>query len=413
MVIATSVAFWRRQTGAQQRIYSLVSYLQAAGFGLRIALVGGWGPEDKQQLEFTGLAVEYLSEHKEPRGGVQHLLWHLRGTVHLLGELARGIGPGRSEGPSAARSLDQFASKRVGSRFRTLIDTIRPSAVIVEFLSLSYLADWVSADARKATRLLIDTHDLMHLRNRESKACGYPHWLELTRRQETAALAKFDCILAIQDGEAEDFRRLVPATEVLVVGHPMQIRETEPPEKPPKEVRVGYLGSDNDLNYSALARFVEACWPRIRRQARGAAELLIGGGICKRFAGFALPEGIRLLGAIESTSEFYRSVAIVVNPTRSRTGLKIKNVEALANGKCLITTIEASAGLPARDEPAWLACNSDAELIKAAVSLIDAPSARRDLENRALVYAEKQLAPARVFSELIAYLRRRNRSLRP
>jgi len=86
-------------------------------------------------------------------------------------------------------------------------------------------------------------------------------------------------------------------------------------------------------------------WPVVRER-RPDAELHVCGNICASASTWnGIAPGVVLHGYCAETTPYYAKASVVINPCIYGSGLKIKNIEAMAHGKCLLTTPVGVQGL--------------------------------------------------------------------
>ena len=190
---------------------------------------------------------------------------------------------------------------------------------------------------REETRTLIDTHDQFSSKQEKVGQFGLPPDLALTEIQERGMLLRANVIMAIQPEEADAFRSLVPERHVLTVGVDFDL----PDEKAASAMHsdaagptvLGLVGSSNQMNIKGAQDFLRYVWPLLRRE-NDQQWLIVAGSLCE-----GLPRGlpgVELLGPLDSLESFYQRCDVLINPTIAGTGLKIKTVEAIANGKPIV-----------------------------------------------------------------------------
>jgi len=118
----------------------------------------------------------------------------------------------------------------------------------------------------------------------------------------------------------------------------------------PGRPTLGFIASDNGHNIEGLRLFVEHHWERVRDQVPD-SQLILAGSVCDAPGVCDIP-GAVTMGRVDELLNFYSSIAAVINPCPSGSGLKIKSVEALAFGKPLVTTEEGAVGLESFAAPA-------------------------------------------------------------
>ena len=269
----------------------------------------------------------------------------------------------------------------------------RPKAVVAEYVFTTPCLREVPSGVLK----LVDTHDMFSMRDPEESLYCSPE-------EERAYLLNVDVVIAIQGAEAGHFRALVPERKVVTVGVDYEVvtRSRAGDEVSGNIVLV--VGSNYPANIVGLKDFCEHAWPLVCRGNPG-AELWVAGKIGEAVSN-KVPR-VRVLGWVENLQALYRQSAVVINPTLTGSGLKVKSVEALCNGKPLVATPNAVEGLLFEGEAPFMVCDNWTEFAGSIVSLLDSDVRRVALQESALRYAQEHFSSERVYGELADILRSR------
>jgi succinoglycan biosynthesis protein ExoO len=208
---------------------------------------------------------------------------------------------------------------------------------------------------------------------------------------EATLLAGAALVIAIQHDEAAAARRMLPAGRSVLVA-PMAV-ETVPAAQAGEGGGLLFVGSSAAANVDGLRWFLAEIWPRILER-RPDTRLMVAGSVCTAIAPAA---GVMLNGRVPDLAPLYRRADVVISPLRVGSGLKVKLIEALANGKPVVATSVTAQGV--------------AHLLDGAVALADTPDAFADEVLRLLgqpllraARAEAALGVARTsFSTSAAY----------
>lgn len=240
-------------------------------------------------------------------------------------------------------------------------------AVIVEYVFMSRALLRFSRDTLK----VLDAHDVFADRRRRYLRDGQsPKWFSCSPAEELKGLNRADVVLAIQEEEAAHFRGCT-TRHVVTVGHRVELRAL--PRESIVPHRILAVGSDNPINVKSLEWFIAEALPLVRRQQPD-AELAVAGTICNRLAH---APGVTLLGRLDDLAPAYASAAVVVNPMRFGTGLKIKRLEALGHARALVTTPSGAAGLAAGATDAFIV-RADAQAMAQEIVALLADQARAE-----------------------------------
>ena len=230
-------------------------------------------------------------------------------------------------------------------------------------------------------RRIIDTHDAFANRHRQYLAHGEtPKWFSTTPRGEGAAFDRADLVFAIQDREKNEFAKLT-RTQVVTLGHITPVD----PLSSGTHGRILFVASDNGINVHGINHFINNILPAVRQQFPSAI-LAVAGSVCRSLTGGA---GIELLGRVEDLRGAYANANVVINPVQFKTGVAIKNLEALGYGKPLVTALIGSEGMEAGRGTAYLAAQSDEQFATQVVSILMGHEFAAELSRCALTYISK------------------------
>lgn len=245
---------------------------------------------------------------------------------------------------------------------------------------------------------VVDTHDVQHLRRQNAQAAG--HDLPdraCGREEEIAALATADVLLAIQRGEAEILREMLPGARVITAEHALARLIRCPVEE--TRLEVLFVGNYYPPNIAGVEQFLAQVWPQVRAAAP-AARFVVCGKVCDAFRGCSVP-GVELAGVVPDLEPYYRAAAIVVNTVPYGTGLKIKTVEALAHGKCTVVTPAGAEGLATFPDEGLRVCAIE-EMGGVIAALLGERAALSRASDGAWRFAEKHLSGDAVYGEITA-----------
>ena len=256
-------------------------------------------------------------------------------------------------------------------------------AAIIEYIHLS----WLRPVPGMPALTVLDTHDVMSLRDRNFRHFGRTHFIRLSTSEELRILDGFALVLAIQAEEARWLDRLLPG-RVVLAPHAL-------PKLPRARgeqgllPRIGFLGGDSPMNRDGLLWLLDQVWPAI---APLGAELHVAGGICA-----ALPAGragVVPHGEVADQHAFLAGLDIAVNPVFFGGGLKIKTVEYLAHGLPCVLSAEALFGIAGGAGEAYLLAKDRAEFVAALSALLAEPDRRAAMGVAAQAFARRHFGPA-------------------
>ena len=360
ILFATVVPFWNRETGAQQRIFSMVKVLESHGRQVRVFFPAHVDAYDRRIAEQLDLDISFQRSDQPAATGqslTQKIKWQLDAVKHAVGQAVNFDQLDTEK--NQPLTLSDFRWPWAEAAFQNEVIEFAPDAIISEYVTMAYLVESLPVGIRSEIHCLVDTHDLLSRRQQQFADHDRPHWIDISVEEEAAALNIFDTVIAIQEDEAAEFKRMASQSTVIVVGHQTIAADAIDfkTEHVSEILTLGYLGSKNASNVDAINQFLDVVWRNFQNDPR--VRLVLAGDA----SGEVLPslrfKNLQLLGRVGDVRDFYREVDAVVNPVGYGTGLKIKSVEAIAFGKPLLCT---AAGWTGRRDEATIVVNQLPEM---------------------------------------------------
>jgi len=387
--------------GGAARLFRMIGFLRESGFRVEL-LTPYYGRRASRELQTYVDALHVC-------GGAMSVLRHWgkeslppgigRRVIGALDKRIR-LRDARRRAELVEGAPSSFVIRKINpwlcDAAKPLLERLRPRAVIGVYAWTAMALESAPAGTLK----IIDTIDIQHLRRARAQAAGSDlpgH--ACTREEETRELSRADVLLAIQRHEAEQLREFCPEKRVVLVEHAEDTQRALP--SPADSKTVLFVGSLYDPNVQGIRQFMETAWPQIRA-AVPEAELTVCGTVCSAID--SVPGGVTKLGRVPDLESHYRQAAIVINPVPYGSGLKIKSVEALAFGKCLVTTPAGVTGLEDEPDAPFHVCAID-EMATPIISLLRDSEIRAKKEQQTHHYARQRFSPENVYRELVQVLR--------
>lgn len=275
------------------------------------------------------------------------------------------------------RNVDFYYNNRLDVFLEKNFTKDQFSHVLVEYVVFSKALEYFDAKTIK----IIDTHDVLSNRYKVFLEQNVkPQWYSLFPKEEAKGLNRADKIIAIQNIEKEHFKDLT-SKEIVVIGHYTKTSKVKSDTD-----ALLFIGSNNKINIDGLNHFISKVFPKIVAQYPK-IKLIVAGSIKKDIKNIIPHPNCFFYGAYQDTEEIYSQGSIVIIPILYGTGLKIKTIEALANGKAVVSYNEGIFGIENdSDKPIYLLAENDADFSQHVLNLIDNDKLKSDLENNAYAY---------------------------
>lgn len=307
IVFATSAPFWPPLQGDSARNAALIEYFMGQGWSVHVA--------------------------------------HLRGLFETepdYGEMARRCSSlvvyeptDAEDAPRRAGSsrCDDWCPEAYALLVKRICRDVTAKALITQFVLLSRC----HLGLRGNTMRVIDADNMFAGRREAFAAAGLDYWWFSTSQQdEDECLRRADLLICIQSEEASTLSRR-SGVNAIVVPHVTPVTVCPPAAG----MNLLYVGSANPVNIDAIGWFISAGLPQLRAAVPD-VELTVCGGVC---AHLRESPGVVLAGVVANLEKSYADAAVVLNPAAVGTGVSVKSLEAIAHGKCLVTTVAGAAGI--------------------------------------------------------------------
>lgn len=372
VLMVTDVPFWEPGLGNHARILSMCKELKQHA-NLTVFFYGSLWRQREELIAKAGLSGQVVSYKTYEEAG---------NKLDSKSNCPRYPGLSRWHHETYYRSLKVYLDK--APHF---------DVVIFQYIRLAYTRDALGYPALT----VLDTHDLMSMREYRFLSQGLSHHISLTFSQERSLLERFDAVIAIQHEEAAILESTLKKAIAICCPHGCEASQAQGAwEIELKDLKLGFVGGNSDANYYAVDWFIKQVWPVVGQLA---VELHIFGAVCQRIT--HVPEKIYLHGMVEDIARVYEQCDVMLNPMIHGGGIKIKSIEALAHGKPLIASPEGAVGIRSPEESGVIVAQSRTDFVNAVLRILENTQERKAMADAARAAAKAQFSPDKCFSPLV------------
>ncbi len=154
--------------------------------------------------------------------------------------------------------------------------------------------------------------------------------------------------------------------------------------QPIKETTIDYnaiyhIGSMEWLpNIEAMQWFIEKIMPLVVSKNNAVKFYMAGKKMPTEFKQYQA-KNIAIMGEVENLEDFIANKSILVVPLKSGSGLRIKTIEAMMQGKAVITTSVGAQGLPVENNKHCIIADTENEIADATLLLINDTNKRNQI----------------------------------
>lgn len=217
-------------------------------------------------------------------------------------------------------------------------------------------------------------------------------WTRLLRRIEAKRLARyetelfqrFDRCLVISKHDRDRIRGHIPE-KVFFNPHGVDTRKYAPradiPVEPNRIIFTGRMAFHP--NGDAATWFAKDIFPLIRERVPEAQFMIVGANPPPAVKALEREAGIVVTGTVPSIVDYLATAAVAVDPLRVGAGLQNKVLEAMSMGKPVVMSTVANEGIGAHDNDNALVRDDPESFAQAVISLLNEPSTRQSIGERA------------------------------
>jgi glycosyltransferase involved in cell wall biosynthesis len=203
-------------------------------------------------------------------------------------------------------------------------------------------------------------------------------------------MPRFSAAVTVSTIEADELRRTA-SLPVLVIPtgvDTQKIRPAPEPGGPPQLLFAGTLGYPP--NAQGVTWFVERAWPEVRRKLPDARLDIAGRDPPPDVVALGGRDGITVIGPVPEMAPYFARAHAVVVPILTGAGMRVKIVDAMANGRAVVSTSLGWEGLPhVQPDRHLLVADQPPEFAAATVRLLREPALRGTLATAARELAER------------------------
>lgn len=258
-------------------------------------------------------------------------------------------------------------------------------------------------DAGLATPSAVHLHYLV----RRDRSLGAPWRREFLQTAEfalaeRAAIRRHPELVASSPVVAAELRRANPRARVTLA--PLSLDGSlYPPARLDGPPAAGIIGTAAwHPTAQATRRLVHRVWPLVRRRLPDARLRVAGRGM-RELPDLVGAPGVELVGEVPSSSEFLRSLSLLLYPIERGSGMKVKVLEALATGLPIVTTANGAEGI---EGEGVVVESDDGPLADAALELLQDKGLRVERGAAARATFDSRYAPASATQPLVELYRR-------
>ncbi len=305
----------------------------------------------------------------------------------------------------------RFESKAFAARLAQALQEETFDIVHVESI---FLAPYVPVIRRHSNApVILRTHNVenqiwrrMAMSERNCCKRWYIKHLALTlRAYEREHVNDFDGVVSITDNDADYFRSEGCRKPIVTI--PFAITPVSVDGVAEQPGTLFHLGSMDWLpNQEGVRWFLDRVWPLIHSQMPSLTLHLAGRRMSDQLLNLKL-EGVHIVGEVPDAATFIASKQINVVPLLSGSGIRVKIIEAMSQGKAVVTTTVGAQGIGAVDGRHLLIADTPERFATQIRHCVDDPAFRQTVGANARQFIADNFGIEPLTRQLLAFYDKR------
>ncbi|HEX2616447.1 MAG TPA: glycosyltransferase family 4 protein [Flavobacteriales bacterium] len=307
-------------------------------------------------------------------------------------------------------NISRFFSPDMDIRLIQLLSREEFSIVQLESLFMTPYIPTIRRYSR--ARIVLRSHNLEHV-VQERLAKGEKHLLKKPYRRflakqlkdyEHEVLGRVDGVAAITPSDAEHFHAHNSGTPVATIPFGVDPSDYDVPA-PTGPLVFFHLGSMDWLpNEEGVRWLLQHVWPKVVKKHPQARLHLAGNKMPKDLLAADLP-GVTVSGRVPDADAYLAKRHVMVVPLFSAGGMRVKIIEGMAMGKCVISTPMGAEGITCTDGTDILLARTATEFVDRIGEVLADPAVATRIGKNARALVRQRYASKRIVQELIAFYR--------
>jgi glycosyltransferase involved in cell wall biosynthesis len=211
------------------------------------------------------------------------------------------------------------------------------------------------------------------------------------RRCEFAVVRRSARTVAVSDPDRDAFAARVPDAAIDVIPTGVDTAYFAPGDRAEVPGRLVFSGSmDWYPNEDAILDFLQHTWPRVRQRRPDVTLTVVGRHPTARIVDAGRAPGVTVTGTVDDVRPYLQEGEICIVPLRVGGGTRLKIFEALAMGKCVVSTTIGAEGLGLDPDRHFVAADGHDAFADAVCALLANPARRAALGEAGRTFVDER-----------------------
>jgi len=222
------------------------------------------------------------------------------------------------------------------------------------------------------------------------------------KKFEESIFKNVDAITAVTEQDKQFILSLFPDKPIVVTPNGLDMQNFEIISFEQQKLNtIFYLGSlDWIPNQQGVVWFLENVWPKVVERKNDVQLIVAGKKIPQWLKDFQV-KNVRFYSDVPDTKELYHQYAITIVPLLAGSGIRVRIIEGMAYGKCIISTSVGAEGIPCEHNKNIIIADTPEDFAKEILDLLDNPNKVKSIQQEARKFAEENFSKEKVYLPLV------------
>jgi glycosyltransferase involved in cell wall biosynthesis len=223
------------------------------------------------------------------------------------------------------------------------------------------------------------------------------------KKFENTMIPQCDAVVAISDNDKNYIQQIAPQIPAITLPVGINIQQQLNPEIIAEPFSIVHLGGMDWLpNQEGVKWFLEHVWHLVLAKFPQAKFYLAGRNIPTSFYEKKYPNYI-IDGEIDNAQNYLLSKTIVIVPLLSGSGIRVKIIENMALGKCIVATTIGAEGIGATHNENILLADTQQDFAAAIAKLFSEENLQNTIGKNALTFAHENFNNEMLTEKLVSF----------
>lgn len=195
--------------------------------------------------------------------------------------------------------------------------------------------------------------------------------IELLKKYEVSVGENYDRVMFVAEKECQQFDKMLGQNKAIAVPLGVDYEYFSEPLRIKKvENSIAFMGALNVAhNENGIVHFIENIFPLILKEIPQTQLFIIGGGASEAVKKYE-SNNVILTGRVPDVREAVATCQVFICPLQFGSGIKTKNLEAMAMGMPVVTTMIGAENIHAKNGVDWYVAENDSDFAQKVLQLL-------------------------------------------